>query len=193
MSEIWKKSKVRKWLKDNARTLYKCIHIILTICQVIGVILIGYFANNIQSQNYQIQRALYDFEPQINGFCNGIIWVYENTHEAVANIEILINAPHAGNLTLLVNKFYPYKENLDPQNIDANHLDLKDAVRDVTYPQAYRFRADVKLLTFVYPKQNITQSYFYVGTLEFKIIYYDIPKNTIYFHLFNGTVYFEVA
>jgi len=163
------------------------------IFQTIGVIMIGYFANNIQYQNYQIQRLLYDFEPQISGFCNGIIWVYENTHEAVANIEILINAPHTGNFTLLVNRFYPYEEHLDSQSMDANRLELKDAVRDATYPQAYRFRAYVKLLAFIYPKQNTTETYFYVGTLEFKIIYCDIPKNAIYCKLFNGTVWFELA
>ena len=183
MSEIW------KWLKNN----HECMGVILTICQVIGVILIGCFANNIQSQNYQIQRALYDFEPQISGFCSGIIWVYENTHQTAASIEILINAPHAGNLTLLVNRFYPYEENLDSQNINANHIDLKDAVRDVSYPQAYRFRADVKLLAFIYPKRNTIEPYFYVGTLEFKITYCDIPKNAIYCNLFNGTVWFQFA
>lgn len=178
------------WLKDN----HDSIHVILLIVQIAGVISIGIFANNIQSQNSEIQKALYDFEPQVSGFSNGIIWVYEHNSQAVANIEILINAPHTGNFTLLVNRFYPLTEYLDPEKLGENHMDLKDPIRDATYPQAYRFRADVNLIAYIYPNQNLTNmAFFNAGQVEFQIVYFDVPKNSLHTVSFNGTVWFEFA
>jgi hypothetical protein len=184
MFNVW------KWLKNN----HDSLHVSLLIIQVIGVIFIGIFANNIQSQNYQIQKTLYDFEPQISGFTNGIIWVYQHEYQATANIEILINSPHSGNFTLQVNRFYPKTEYLDPERLGENHLDIQSPIRDAVYPQAYRFRADVNLIAYICPKQNLTNiAFFNAGMLEFQIVYNDIPRKAIYTKLFNGTVYFEFA
>jgi len=176
-------------LKDN----HDSIHVILLVAQLLGVIAIGIFTYNIQAQNYGIQKALYDFEPQISGFCNGIIWVYEHKYQAVANIEVLINAPHNGNFTLLVNNFYPKTDYLDLERIGENHLELEKPVRDSTYPQAYRFRADVNLIAYIYPKQNLTELFFNAGVLEFQIVYWDVPKTTMHTKPFNGTVWYEFA
>jgi hypothetical protein len=184
MLNVW------EWLKNN----HDSLHVILLIAQIIATGFIGYFAYNIQAQNYQIQEALYDFEPQINGFVNDIIWVYEHEYQAVANIEVLINSPHSGNFTLQVNRFYPKTEYLNPERLGENHLDLQSPIRDSIYPQAYRFRANVNLIAHIYPKQNLTNIVFFnAGVLEFQIVYYDISKKISYTKLFNGTVWFEFA
>jgi hypothetical protein len=164
----------------------------LLIAQILAVSFVGFFAYKIQSQNYDLQKALYDFEPQVSGFVNGYIYVYENNHQAVANIEILINAPHSGNVALSVNRFYPQTDYLDPEKLGQNNIGLGDSVIDTTYPQAYRFRADVPLIAYIYPKQNLTNIVFFdAGRLEFQIFYHDVPKNTSQTVLFNGTVRFE--
>jgi hypothetical protein len=182
MLNVW------EWLKNN----HDSFHVVLLILQIIATASIGYFAYAIQSQNYQIQKVLYDFEPQVSGFTNGIIWVYEHNHQAVASIEVLINAPRSGNFTLLVNRFYPQTDYLDPDELALNHMDLKDPIRDTTYPQAYRFRADVSLIAYIYPKQNLTNIVnFNAGVLEFQIVYYDVPMKTLHTVFFNGTVWFE--
>ena len=182
--------KPRSWLKNN----HDSIHVILLIVQIVGVFWIGIVANNLQSQNSDIQKALYDFEPQVSGFSNGIIWVYEHSNQAVANNEILINAPHSGNVTLLVNRFYPQTEYLDPQKLGENQAGLKNPIRDTTYPQAYRFRGDVNLIANIYPDQNLTNiDFFPAGQLEFQIVYFDVPKNTLHTVFFNGTVWFQFA
>ena len=141
----------------------------------------------------KFKKTLYDFEPQISGFTNGIIWIYQYKYQAVANIEVLVNSPHSGNFTLQVNRFYPKTEYLDPERLGENHMDLQNPVRDTTYPQAYRFRADVNLIAYIYPKQNLTELYFNAGVLEFQIVYCDVPKNIIHNEFFNGTVWFEFA
>lgn len=179
-----------KWLEGH----HDSLHVVLLIGQIVAVSFVGLFAYNIQSQNYDIQKALYDFEPQVSGFSNGIIWVYEHNNQAVANIEVLINAPHSGNFTLSVSRFYPLTEYLDPESLEENHMDLKDPIRDATYPQAYRFRADVNLIAFIYPNKNLTNiSFFHAGQLEFQISYFDVPKNSLHNLSFNGTVVFEFA
>jgi hypothetical protein len=179
-----------KWLEDH----HSSLHVILLVGQIVAVSFVGLFAYNIQSQNYDIQKALYDFEPQVSGLSNGIIWVYEHNNQAVANIEVLINAPHTGNFTLLVNRFYRLTEYLDPEKLGENQVGLKDPIRDATYPQAYRFRADVNLIANIYPNQNLTNiDFFPAGQLEFQIVYFDVPKNSLHTIFFNGTVWFEFA
>lgn len=168
------------------------LNVILLIVQIFGVFWIGIVANNLQSQNSDIQKALYDFAPQVSGFCNGYIWVYEYKDNTTANIEILINAPHSGNITLLVNRFYPLSEYFDPKKLGFDQFGLKDPIRDTTYPQAYRFRAEVNLIANLYPSQNLTNiDFFPAGQLEFEILYFDVPKNTLYTTFFNGSVYFQ--
>ena len=175
--------------------MHDILHIVLLLAQIVIICQFYTIANTIQSQNYEIQKALYDFEPQISGFVNGIIWVYEYKYEATANIEILINAPHSGNFTLMISKFYPTSENLDPEKLYLNHFELKENVRDVTYPQAYKFKGDIKLYAHIYPKSDMPENivYFNAGVLEFEIVYYDVAENKMYIQLFNGTVWFEFS
>jgi hypothetical protein len=184
------KLKLRRWL----RHYHDALHAFLLVVQILGVFLIGWFANSIATQNYQIQKALYDFEPQISGFVSGFIQVTQYNPQAVASVDILINAPHSGNFTLYVNHFYPTSPYLDPDNLKLNRLSLINDVRDATYPQAYRFRGDITLSAMIYPKQNLTNIVsFPAGMLEFQIDYYDVPKNTRYTELFNETVRYEFA
>lgn len=185
------KLKLRRWLRHYHNFLH-VISIILLGIQIIGVFLIGYYANSLAAQNYQIQKALYDFEPQISGFVNDLIQVTQYNPQAVASIDILINAPRSGNFTLYVNHFYPTSSDLDPQNLLLNHFSLTNEVRDNTYPQAYRFRGDITLSATIYPKQNLTNVVsFPAGSLEFQIIYFDVPMKTFYTKLFNGTVMYN--
>jgi hypothetical protein len=177
------------WIRKN----HGILHIVLLALQLGAAFWIGWTANTIQNQNYSIQKALYDFEPQISGFVNGIIWVYEHKYQAVANIEVLINAPHSGNFTLQISKFYPFEQYLEPGRSQENHLNLQDKVRDAMFPQAYRYRGDVNLVAYVYLKHNLTETYFFAGVLEFEIVYYDVPRNKMHSKLFNGTVYFEFS
>lgn len=179
------------WMRRNHDILHNILHIVLLGLQIVATFWIGFTANAIQNQNYEIQKSLYDFEPQISGFTNGIIWVYEHKYEAVANVEILINSPHAGNFTLQINKFYPFEQYLEPERIAENHLSLQNEIRDVTFPQAYKYRGDVKLIAHIYPKQNLSETYFFVGVLEFEIVYCDLPENKMYNRFFNGTVFYE--
>jgi hypothetical protein len=168
------------------------LHIIALAVQILVTLLIAYFAYTIQRQNYDLQRTLYDFEPQVSGFCNGVIFVYKNKFTTEANIEILINAPRSGKFILETNRFYPFPDYLDPDSLKLNNMVLKDAVRDSTYPQSYRYRGLVGLVAYIYPMENLTVVAFQAGALEFKITYFDVPKNTTYECFFNGTVRFEV-
>lgn len=179
--------------KKNHYFVTDILPVITLIVQFVAFIVIGYFAYNIQAQNFEIQKTLYDFDPQISGFANGIIWVYQYKNDAVASIEVLINAPHSGNFTLQVNHFYLQEQYLDSERIGENHLELKSPIRDTTYPQGYRFRGDVALLARICPKQNLTELSFNAGVLEFEIVYWDIPRETLHTKLFNGTVWFESA
>ena len=162
----------------------KDFEIIILILQVISLILsIGkYFIN---SQTLEIQRAIYDFEPQINGFVKGVIWVHGC--EATANIEISIISPHAGNFTLLINNFYPYKQYIDLKP-SLTPFGFKEKVGNVTFPQTCIFKRKINLLAQIYPKPNISESYFPIGVLEFKLLYYDVAKNEMYTKLFNESV-----
>jgi len=178
-------------MRRNHDILHNILHIVLLGLQIGATFWIGFTANAIRNQNYEIQKSLYDFEPQISGFTNGIIWVYEHKYETVANVEILINSPHAGNFTLQISKFYPFEQYLEPERIAENHFNLQNKIRDVTFPQAYRYRGDVKLIAYIYPKQNLSEIYFFVGVLEFEIVYYDSSENKMYSKFFNGTVFYE--
>lgn len=109
----------------------------------------------------------------------------------MANVEILINSPHAGNFTLQIRKFYPFEQYLEPERIAENHFSLQNKIRDVTFPQAYKYKGDVKLIAYIYPKQNLSEIYFFVGVLEFEIVYCDLSENKMYNKFFNGTVYYE--
>jgi len=174
--------------------IHNILHIVLLIVQIIIIYQFYTVANAIQLQNYEIQKTLYDFEPQINGFVNGIIWVYEYQHETTANIEIFINAPHSGNFTLKISNFYPDKRYIDVIPY-LTPFSLKETIRDVTYPQTYRFKGDVKLLVYIYPKSNISPYIidFPAGVLEFEVIYCDIAENKQYSKLFNGTVRYQFS
>lgn len=185
---------VWKWLKDN----HDSFHVILLILQILATGAIGYFAYkiqlqnvNIQSQNSEIQKMLYDFEPRISGFA-GDIWVHGYIYQTTTTIELLINSPHSGNFALRVNRFYAESEYLDPEKISLNHLDLNESIRDATYPQAYRFKGNVNLVGHLYAEQNLTGvDFFRAGRLEFNILYFDTVNKT-YSVFFNGTVMYQV-
>ncbi len=192
---------VRHWIKNRWNWIkkeHKSLNILLVVFQIVIAFWIGWSANRIgetaniiQRQNYEIQKALYDFEPQISGFVNGRIWVYEHQYQAVADIEVLINAPHTGNFTLIISQFYPYEQYIDLE--EWNHLTLQESIRDTTFPQAYRFRAEVNLRASITPKQNLTVFAFYAGALEFEIVYCDVPENKMYLEYFNGSVWFQFS
>ena len=181
-----------KWLKNN----HDSFHVVLLISQLFVTILatgiIGYFTYRIQEQNYNIQRALYDFEPQVRGYASNI-WVYGYNYQTTARIEILINSPHSGNFFLRVNQFYPESPYLDPTRLFDDRLDLNETIRGGTSPQSYTFKGDVSLVGHLYPIQNLNNTvFFYAGRLEFEILYYDVPMNKTYQAFFNAIVMYAV-
>lgn len=167
-------------------------HILLLASQLVIAFWIGISAYQISVQNVEIQKALYDFEPQMSGFV-GDIWVHGYSDETSADVEILIIAPHAGNFTLEINRVHLLEQYLNSSLSWLNRIDMIQDVRDVTYPHAYKYKADVYLeaVIFVKPELVLQYEFFKVGVVEFRLIYYDVPENSMYSKLFNGTVWFQ--
>jgi len=50
------------WMRQNYDILHNILHIVLLGLQIVATFWIGFTANAIRNQNYEIQKALYDFE-----------------------------------------------------------------------------------------------------------------------------------
>lgn len=176
----------------RAKKWHPFLHVILLLIQVAAFGFLSYTANTIASQNAQIQEALYNFQPRISGYC-GIIWLraYEfySNYQTYADVKVFIISPHPGEFNLTSDVFYPFEDNVD-MNYSQNKFYMQTNVRDITYPQAYKYEASVPLSAWVKPDKSIGEM-MYVGKLEFKIGYTDSQGNSIS-QFFNASVFFEL-
>lgn len=176
------------WIRKN---WYSFFHIVLLASQLLVAFWIGISAYEISVRNMEIQKALYDFETQLSGFVDDI-WVHGFMDNTTATIELLIISPHVGNFTLEISNVYFFEQYLNSTLSWLNRISMIERVWDATYPQAYRYKADVHLeaVIFVKPELVLQYDFFKVGVVEFRLIYHDVPENVIYDKFFNGTVWF---